>query len=683
MPNVYSTKSGNWSDTSVWDAGRVPTIGDNVIIKSGHTVTFDYNYDGSTNYIANVTVGEGNINNPGVLYFSRSVSTQLVTNTATGVYVNGGILDVGTESDPIPDTVTAKIYIISSTDGATLINAANNGKIRIYGSSSYYGNNFVSTLYQNWTSGSTIRVSGDVTAWRVGQELLIHINDLYANASDDARVYTITNVGTYNGTYTELTLSSTPNKNYYAGGLVLNLSRNVEIGKYNAVRINSYNSNRVNIVFPVWENVKIKNVSFIGLFYSYFNNYSPYYDNVFENNVIRNSYYGFFLNGYLTQNSYISKNVSYFMALPSFCIVAHSTYDRQNFYKITVSDCYTFCSTYYLQSNRENIELSNIKSDSGVYISYTECNAFTIKDSNIRCSYMPATYHAGTFKNCRIFHCYSVIGIGSPRSRPFYFYNCYFGYDENNNVRQNYYDFCGYVNRLSYGTKANFINCKFSRWLPINRNDVTGNGRYLFHDFLSWNHNKVSGDHRLFINGVEVVRNLSNRRYRSDESFEVRPQPDIRGYNAEYGIVFYDCVERNVPANTQQTRTVYIMPVSFWNYQDLINNDNLIFEVEYFDANDNPVVVTSQYLDDDSGKDWYNRPQYSRLKKLQLQFTLPYQQDVKYRLKFALYQANSTLYVDNRMYRQSADGRMLKPAKVIWDIEKRTTFDIPYINTED
>lgn len=41
MATITSTASGNWSDTSKWDLGRVPAAGDAVVIATGHAIAID------------------------------------------------------------------------------------------------------------------------------------------------------------------------------------------------------------------------------------------------------------------------------------------------------------------------------------------------------------------------------------------------------------------------------------------------------------------------------------------------------------------------------------------------------------------------------------------------------------------------------------------------------------------
>ena len=38
---VKSAGSGNWSDPKTWDGGKLPTVGDTVLVREGHTVVYD------------------------------------------------------------------------------------------------------------------------------------------------------------------------------------------------------------------------------------------------------------------------------------------------------------------------------------------------------------------------------------------------------------------------------------------------------------------------------------------------------------------------------------------------------------------------------------------------------------------------------------------------------------------
>ena len=96
MATVTSTKSGDWSDATVWTGGTgVPADNDTVVIASGHIVTFNVDNSAFTNGIAGITV-------TGTLNFSSTTGTYgLKIKAATSI--NGaGTVNIGTSGSPIP-----------------------------------------------------------------------------------------------------------------------------------------------------------------------------------------------------------------------------------------------------------------------------------------------------------------------------------------------------------------------------------------------------------------------------------------------------------------------------------------------------------------------------------------------------------------------------------------------------
>src|SRR5206468_455363 len=94
-PTITSTQSGDWSSPSTWNANRVPTATDRVLIT--HTVTY-----GSTTGDAD-SIGIGT---SGILRFSTTHNTSL--RVANLLVQPGGTLEVGTQSNPIPADLTAE-----------------------------------------------------------------------------------------------------------------------------------------------------------------------------------------------------------------------------------------------------------------------------------------------------------------------------------------------------------------------------------------------------------------------------------------------------------------------------------------------------------------------------------------------------------------------------------------------
>jgi hypothetical protein len=77
---LQSVKSGNWSDSTVWNAGRVPASGDTVTISGGNTVVFNV----TSPNLGGVTVATG-----GALTFAPNLSATL--NSKGSIIVNGAL----------------------------------------------------------------------------------------------------------------------------------------------------------------------------------------------------------------------------------------------------------------------------------------------------------------------------------------------------------------------------------------------------------------------------------------------------------------------------------------------------------------------------------------------------------------------------------------------------------------
>jgi|GEM_PF-2042617 len=101
--DVKAVVSGLWSNPSTWSSGSVPTGAQKVQI-SGVTVEYDVSTNASQAAEAKSIV----ISDGGKLNFSRSKSTRLDLDGSLMV-LNGGVLEVGTQANPIPASVN--VYI--------------------------------------------------------------------------------------------------------------------------------------------------------------------------------------------------------------------------------------------------------------------------------------------------------------------------------------------------------------------------------------------------------------------------------------------------------------------------------------------------------------------------------------------------------------------------------------------
>jgi len=123
MAAITSAQSGLWSATSTWVGGVVPGAADTVTIAAGHTVTVDGNI---------VTGGDtgGGFVVRGTLKASRTVNSSLAVRANLNVAQAGAGFDFGTNSDPIPQGVTAELVVnASATPAANKYNISSPGGV--------------------------------------------------------------------------------------------------------------------------------------------------------------------------------------------------------------------------------------------------------------------------------------------------------------------------------------------------------------------------------------------------------------------------------------------------------------------------------------------------------------------------------------------------------------------------
>ena len=159
---ITSIVNGNWSSSSTWDAGFVPTACNPVNIVVGTTVTLD---------IPTATASTTTIE--GTLKFNRSGDNEFMLFNGSMSVNAGGTLDMGTGASPIPQGTTA--YLILALDSAS----------RRYGMVVNPGGNFLvygaaKTPWTTLSSPSSIGsgspgnfVVGDTTGWQVGDTITI------------------------------------------------------------------------------------------------------------------------------------------------------------------------------------------------------------------------------------------------------------------------------------------------------------------------------------------------------------------------------------------------------------------------------------------------------------------------------------------------------------------------------
>ena len=87
-----STKTGNWTDSAMWDCGT-PGANDDIVVADGHTVTIDTDVS-----VASITVGQGT---SGVLQYQNTTTPRIVTVAGNLTLSGGGTLQAGSQSNQV------------------------------------------------------------------------------------------------------------------------------------------------------------------------------------------------------------------------------------------------------------------------------------------------------------------------------------------------------------------------------------------------------------------------------------------------------------------------------------------------------------------------------------------------------------------------------------------------------
>jgi|GEM_PF-3050091 len=243
MPSPYvSARTGLWdaSDVDTWGQGLgvyPNTAADVVTVVANHVVTY--------NKSATTALGAITVN--GTLTFLNSMSTKLVQGAASFTVSATGKVYYGTQAAPIPAAYTCEHYITPTSDNAVGWLTNNGAIIESWGDAALYGSDEDTELYADCASGTSWKVVGDFSAkWASGQILTIHKGALFANQNTDVFRCVINAPVTYDGTKSTISVSTAhPGGTFKAGGRVLNVSRNIIIGKMSATEtIGTANTNR-------------------------------------------------------------------------------------------------------------------------------------------------------------------------------------------------------------------------------------------------------------------------------------------------------------------------------------------------------------------------------------------------------------------------------------------------------
>ncbi len=114
---VMAVASGEWSNPAIWSTGQMPGEGDQVSIAPGFTVVYDAQ---SQETLAGIEVR-------GMLSFSRQTSTSM--DVGLILIYQGGVLELGTAQEPLPDSITATIRFAGPQDDRRGLEVMGRGEI--------------------------------------------------------------------------------------------------------------------------------------------------------------------------------------------------------------------------------------------------------------------------------------------------------------------------------------------------------------------------------------------------------------------------------------------------------------------------------------------------------------------------------------------------------------------------
>ena len=212
MATRTSVGSGNWSAPGTWDTG-VPIDGDDVVIASGHTVTFDVDQSDFTIGVKITITGTLNHALTGGPY-------KLFLKAGAGAITGTGTWNVGTSANPIPFAV--KHTITGGAGWGVTGNATTGLTCTIYGTEPAH--QWV-RLSANEAAGQTelsidTDITGEANYWKAGDKVLISTNKGCAEVEERTIISATSNTLTINSG-----LSAAKN----IGDHIVLLTRNVTI----------------------------------------------------------------------------------------------------------------------------------------------------------------------------------------------------------------------------------------------------------------------------------------------------------------------------------------------------------------------------------------------------------------------------------------------------------------------
>ncbi len=164
-PSLTSATSGVWSDPETWSPQRVPGVDEKVRIEAGHDVVYDAASDVRLDCIE--------VN--GRLRFSTDASTRMRIVNLT--VMDDGVLEIGTEAQPVAPDATAEIIIADqvidgSLDPAQLGTGVQSlGTVRMHGA--VKSTTFLRLAAEPLAGQTTLLFEDEPVGWAAGDEVVI------------------------------------------------------------------------------------------------------------------------------------------------------------------------------------------------------------------------------------------------------------------------------------------------------------------------------------------------------------------------------------------------------------------------------------------------------------------------------------------------------------------------------
>ncbi|MEC3905735.1 PKD domain-containing protein [Tamlana sp. 2201CG12-4] len=265
---VSSAQSGNWSSGSTWVGGVVPPAGSRVLIESGHVVTID----------SEISLAPRTVRIDGGIKFSTTQNSSLKVDTMVGVM--GSTFEMGTEINPIPEGITAKLIIENQGD---FVNTGTDdpdydpshlglGAI-LHGSTKIYGmkRTGYATFKQALIGVNSIKVDQLPADWKAGDKIVV-AGTGRSGTEDEARL--ITGLGGNTVSFDKPLIYDHKTPTHTKAGLdlklhVINLTRNAIIttqdGVYRYEMDGTEPKSRGHVMFMHTNNVDINYAGFYEL----------------------------------------------------------------------------------------------------------------------------------------------------------------------------------------------------------------------------------------------------------------------------------------------------------------------------------------------------------------------------------------------------------------------------------